>query len=505
MVMPMSTASDSTNDAFKNHTSENPPSQYTNSTLDRLTVFSFLWACQALVHQEFYSSWLDHQNPRGWAVTIFAVATMLRPSSLILFGCMLISSIVYNVVKWPFVVNHILMESFINLTILAAILSTFIRSETSELETNEQRNQIYDRFAPVVYAMLVIMYWFAFNAKLNYDFINPDVSCVVFMYDDLIRRFPFVPDTRFFHYLSIYGTLVIEFAIPLLLTFRRTRHFAIFVGLPFHFMLGLIGHRTFSGLAYALYGMICMDSLVPMLNDVGGRLRKSMTPSQIQMGRIVISTVVVVVVASLIGADLAGEFRAKIGPLKVYQIPWLIWIGWSAMIFLAYSSSLIFYRGVWKSATLTQTSVRPTFAWFSIPAMILLGFTQYLGLKSETCFTMYSNLRTEGDWNNHFFMPALRVTNWQDDLIEIVSTDHSELKKIAENHQLMTFFEFRRLVTNETEDFSVVYKRRGELEQLKKVKGQIDAADQIGEHPVLLGKIIYFRPVSVEECMPCQH
>ncbi len=87
----------------------------------RLTIFAFLWACQALVHQEFYSRWLDENNPFGWVLTALAVATMLRPSSLWLLAGMLTSSIVYNVLKWPFVVNHILLESIINATILAAI------------------------------------------------------------------------------------------------------------------------------------------------------------------------------------------------------------------------------------------------------------------------------------------------------------------------------------------------------------------------------------------------
>ncbi len=68
-----------------------------------------LWACQALVHQEFYSSWLSQNSPWGWIVTAFALATLVRPSSLWLFTGMLASSVVYNFLEWPFVVNHILV------------------------------------------------------------------------------------------------------------------------------------------------------------------------------------------------------------------------------------------------------------------------------------------------------------------------------------------------------------------------------------------------------------
>jgi hypothetical protein len=82
-------------------------SSTTSSAPSPLTIFAFIWACQALVHQDFYSAWMKESDPRGWVVTILAIGTLLRPSSIPMFAGMLLSSIVYNVGKWPFVVNHI--------------------------------------------------------------------------------------------------------------------------------------------------------------------------------------------------------------------------------------------------------------------------------------------------------------------------------------------------------------------------------------------------------------
>ena len=100
------------------NTSDNCNSSIPSNTPDRLTVFTFLWACQAMVHQEFYSGWIDEGNVLGWLLTIAALAVLLKPRSLILFSAMLTTSVVYNFLKWPFVVNHILMETVINLTVL---------------------------------------------------------------------------------------------------------------------------------------------------------------------------------------------------------------------------------------------------------------------------------------------------------------------------------------------------------------------------------------------------
>ena len=78
--------------------------------IDRLTVFTFLWACQALVHQEFFRHWFQEAPLLGWILTISIVGTLLFPRSLILFSTMLSSSVFYNVgVRWPFVANHILL------------------------------------------------------------------------------------------------------------------------------------------------------------------------------------------------------------------------------------------------------------------------------------------------------------------------------------------------------------------------------------------------------------
>lgn len=456
--------------------------------IPRLTVFAFLWACQALVHQEFYSSWLQENNPLGWLLTIFALATLLFPHSLGLFIAMLITSIAYNVVKWPFVVNHILLESLVNFTILLAIALTQMQGQ-SRFGSRVFRDQVFDAFAPVLRCMLVVMYYFAILAKLNWDFLDPEVSAVSAMYVDLLRRVPFLPTAVWAKTAAIWLTLVIEMAIPVLLTFRRTRYMALIVGLPFHFMLGLIGHRTFSALAFAIYSLYCIGPLTLVVNRQYENAQRIWNPLRVSRCIGLARCVVTIGVILLLMADLTGNFRGGWGPLRIYRIPWLIWGLWSGGVAVSY---LLAMR---QKCPVVRSQPKLTLLWCLVPLVFLNGASQYLGFKTETCFTMYSNLRTEGDRNNHLFMPALRLANYQDELIELISTNDPQLQQYIDRNQYILRFELRRVLSAAASDIEVTYRYRGKIHQVLAGNGSSSDPTLMDPHPFVLAKLLYFRPV----------
>jgi len=73
---------------------------------------------------EFFhkKQWLTDDNPMGWILAGFIVLTMMFPASIALYSLMILSSIVFNIGLWPYVVNHIVLESIINMTMLFAIV-----------------------------------------------------------------------------------------------------------------------------------------------------------------------------------------------------------------------------------------------------------------------------------------------------------------------------------------------------------------------------------------------
>ena len=143
--------------------------------------------------------------------------------------------------------------------------------------------------------------------------------------------------------------------------------------------------------------------------------------------------------------------------------------------------------------------------------VFLNGLSPYLGLKTETSFAMYSSLRTEGEWNNHFFMPALRLADYQDDLVEILETNHPRLQKMmyigmqAERKALITYFELRRVVSEIATNFYVTYERQGEIHQYSNYNGGNTDPELARRHPLLLAKLLYFRPITAGEKEYCKH
>ncbi|MGF1583121.1 MAG: hypothetical protein ACFCD0_27690 [Gemmataceae bacterium] len=477
------------------------PTSPTINPPDRLTIFAFLWACQALVHQEFYSEWLPAGNPSGWVLTILAMGVLISPRSLLLFSTMLFASAVYNIIKWPFVVNHIFAETILNLTMLAAIgpIVVFDRV-TRKSAPIELRNRIYDAIAPVLMSMLVVVYYYAVIAKLNWDFFDPDYSCVVHLYHNLVSRFPFVPTDRWAHITAIWLTVVIELAIPVLLTFRRTKYLGVIVGMGFHVVMGLIGHRTFSAFAYALYGLFLMGPLSGFISEVIQRVNIRLHPAKFSQVIAVLRAVAILALGALIGADWSGHYRSGVGPFVFYRASWVIWILWSLTIAGAYIAAMLFH---WRSPAKCEYKVRgwPRLLW----VVALNGLSQYVGFKTETCFTMYSNLRTEGGVNNHLFMPALRMANYQDDLVEILYTDHCSLRKYQENGLLITYFEFRRILSRTRQNCTVTFRRNGVVEVFRRQHHQHTHPELTQPHPLWLSKLLYFRPVPKGQRMPCQH
>lgn len=475
--------------------------------IDRLTVFSFLWACQALVHQEFYNGWVDNQNISGWLVTVVALVLLFRPSSVFWLAALAVTSILYNVGKWPFVVNHILLESLINFVVLCALATLWPSQGQSAGSMLQRRDEMFDRFAPVLRVGLVIMYYFAVIAKLNTGFFDPQQSCVVTMFGDLVRRVPFLPENEFTHGSAIWGTVVIELAIPLLLTLKRTQWIAVLLGLSFHFMLGMIGHRTFSGLAYALYSLFLIDALAPTVQDIRERVVTSLGERAYRKWLRIFTAIIILSFAILIAADVTGNYRTGLGPLKFFRVPWVIWIGWSVVVASIYAAVIwTSFRISPKRPLYKSCLSRPGWLWMLLIPVAFNGMNQYLGFKTETCFTMYSNLRTEGGVNNHFFMPAWKLAGYQNDLVEVLSTDHPDLKKYVDEDFYLTYFEFRRIVSNSQEDFSVSYRRgSNEILKFKLAGGEPSDRELARRHPLMFAKLLLFRPVPKSDESPCQH
>ena len=105
---------------------------------------------------------------------------------------------------------------------------------------------------------------------------------------------------------------------------------------------------------------------------------------------------------------------------------------------------------------------------------------------------MYSNLRTEGGYSNHWLMPAsLQVWDYQRDLVKIHRTSVSRVQRLVNRGYQWTFYEFKWLM-HEYPNASVVYERNGVVRRVRRVN---EDPELMPDHSVMR-KFLRFRPVA---------
>ncbi|HSH59473.1 MAG TPA: hypothetical protein VK988_07500, partial [Acidimicrobiales bacterium] len=86
---------------------------------------------------------------------------------------------------------------------------------------------------------------------------------------------------------------------------------------------------------------------------------------------------------------------------------------------------------------------------FVVGALLLVAnsVSPYLGLKTESSFTMFSNLYTEqGSWNHLFIPEAIRMFPYQDQLVRITDSDDRALEASSLEATQLVRFELERYI-----------------------------------------------------------
>jgi hypothetical protein len=77
--------------------------------------------------------------------------------------------------------------------------------------------------------------------------------------------------------------------------------------------------------------------------------------------------------------------------------------------------------------------------------LVLNSLSPYLGLKTESSFTMFSNLKTEGPYWNHAFIPeAVKVFPYQDQLVRVTDSNDPVLERRTRGGALIVRLELER-------------------------------------------------------------
>ncbi|WP_017730251.1 HTTM domain-containing protein [Nafulsella turpanensis] len=478
---------------------------FSKSRLDSLSLFSILWAVATIFHLLSFPEDVRLLHPISWLSGVAAVAVFLFPRSILLLVLLLCFRIA-DVWQWiPFIPNHIFFEFLLNIGMLLAIGWSYCKqsreSATERLDLADAgvRERFFQSFAPVARISLLILYFFAVLHKLNWDYLNPASSCGTFLLNGIAaKRLPFLPSGEWVELSAVWGTLLLEAGIPLMLCFRRTRTAGILIGMVFHFFLSIHPHRgiySFSALMFSLYVLFTPPDFPQKLQEVLHALgRKWQTAPFLLKAVGMCSLPAFALLAWLNWYD------------RLYIAGFLYWSAWAAAAMLLFVLVLLGGSGYAGIRPESIFRIKTPFLWL-VPALLFFnGMSPYLGLKTESSFSMFSNLRTEGGKTNHLFMPnTIRLTNFQEDLVEVTETDAEEFQVLLDKEKYITSFEFQRVASEIKRDFRALYKRNGKQDTLI-VKGGISNRPELtSPHSWFFNKFFYFRYIDKEGPCKCMH
>jgi len=401
-------------------------------------LFSLLFALSLILHQLWWDGF-EVLSPH-FAVVLAAVWAALRPTSVRRFVAMVAAEVLSVALDMPEVGSHTLLVLVSGTSVLAYAGWTTLRTRRLP-----GPGALFERVAPFLRAQILLVYAVTAIAKMNTAFFDADVSCAAAMAGGIAWFYPSLLDGSWRVIPSIWGTVLVESTLPLLLAVPRTRVVGLALGGAFHTLLALAGNVPFSALAMALY-----VAFLPA--DTPGRLRA--------------------VVARRAGLGRWGRRAARLARSRAaFPVAAGAWIaGAVAFSFapapggalISHGTRLVFLLGVAAAGALLVLCLRrggrlvyprpprrlghPVFV-AGILVLVANSLTPYLGLKTESSFTMFSNLQTEGGLWNHAFIPeSVRVFGYQEDLVRITDSNDRALEGRTRDGTQLVRFELERYV-----------------------------------------------------------
>ncbi|MBD0257334.1 MAG: hypothetical protein ICV83_16570 [Cytophagales bacterium] len=458
--------------------------------------FRCLWGVATLFH-------LAHSDLFGTRfhyilMTLVAVWIIFKPATG-LFLLLISLQLVDAFDNMPVTSNHWLFTAFVNITILQALLYHVVKNKSFRVE----ESRWLETFAPVVRIEVLILYFYAVFHKINAGFFTPASSCAT----ELLKAQHLdavIPLSPAVFMANAYFTLFVEAAIPILLCFRRTRNWGGLLGVVFHFILAYSSYNAFfdfSSMVFALYALFISPGFFVTLMDGGRKLKQVLSreaPPAFSPARLLM------LLGFWLAAMVAVLFitRRLYVPLSYYW--YAFWTGYGLLCIALLGWFMRTKAGRQANETASLSFSVPGTFFLLVPILVFLnGLSPYLGLKTENSFSMFSNLRTEGNVTNHYLVPvSLQVFDYQKDVVEIVSSTDSVLQKTAAENKIWVFFEFKNYVAKR-KPARVTYIRNGQRQEF--VLQAAAPGDELLTRDLLMGKLLRFRPFRKTEPQPCGH
>ena len=397
--------------------------------------FALLLAISLILHQMWWDGF-EVRSPHFFVI-LAALWTVLRPTSVVRFLTMIAMEVLTVALDMPDVGSHTLLLLVSGVCLLIWVAWVALRARRLP-----DAGILFEQIAPFFAVQLLLVYAVAAVAKLNTGFFDPDISCAASMSGRLPWSHLSILAGSWRVVASIWGTVIIEVALPILLAVRRSRMVGLVLGGVFHAVLGLAGNVPFSALALAFFvAFLPSDTPSRLFHLTATRPGLVRWASRAErMSRSVAAFPVAV------GCWLIG---AAIFPDEPGTGPTLLSDGMGLLMVAAFAGGILVVlalaRGGSQSGSARSLRIHhPVFA-AGILLMVLNSVSPYVGLKTESSLTMFSNLHTEGGQWNHLLIPeAVRVFPYQDHPIRILASNDPALQAHGQAGVRLVPFELDR-------------------------------------------------------------
>ncbi len=461
---------------------------------DAAIVFAWIWSafCQFHILRYLYESNAWPPNFFYFVATGISLILLVRPSFIWLFAAASTSGLIATWLSLPVPSNHTIMRLLILLAMVGSFMQMILANRSLVLTWED----FYRYFAPVGKMILLIMYFYGVFHKLNWDYLEPATSCAVHMWK--LYPLPFgLTDMLWTQYSAIYGSILIELVIVIMLLVPRLKYPGLIIALLFHMALGLNTYRffpAFSSMTFALHFLFLPADFYSRLRS--GKIAAFLLTARGRYGAALVGAVFMGVVISLYPTSLPMIARCL----------WFVLGGGCILLVILYGRAQPLDRSE------IFNLISPALWLNIIPLMLFLnGLTPYIGYKTEQSLNMFSNLYTEEGRTNHILMSKPPyLFDEQSKTVEILASSLPWLNAIQEKKMKLTYHGFRDFVSREAMrnpdmagDMYVRYKMNDQKYIIQNGKAPAGDPDILTPYPVWERKLVRFHLISSQRPQSC--
>jgi hypothetical protein len=444
-------------------------------------LFSFFFGLFSLFHVFNYAFAYNRFPPQADLIAIFATAllVLMRPSSARALFFLMLASLISTIAQAPAQSNHTMLRTMVIVGYWLSFIYTFIRGKPV--------SEIYGNFVLAGRGALLVMYFFGIFHKLNTDFLNPETSCAVRLWQDMPLPLSAMQGP-FADAMTIYGTYTVEGSIMLMLIYAPTRYLGMVFGIFFHLLLGLSDYA-----AYVAFTTLSISLHVLFLNNTQTqRILQSTDMAAIQM-RMQQPIYRVAFLALLIGGAFTMYQRA-FGLSNLYLLPFVLPLCY-----------LIIRHGHEGNGKEKPSHSRAAYVIGALVTALYFanGAVPYFGLKTAQSINMFANLRLEAGVSNHVvFTNRPGPFHYLENVAVIVETGGSRHLRYYQGNEFGIVFYDLLAHLDENPDLLISFEMDGHsFENVSAADFEDDIIATL-HHP-FVRKWFHFQPVQLQQPEAC--